>query len=202
MADGSIASPLAYPTVLLALLNGRYTAQTMAVSNAGFGGETTDQGAARLQQVLNASSPEVVLLMEGSNDLNQNVAADVVVHNLRDMVRSARNRGLLVFLGTLPPERAGGGRAGAPAAIGPTNDQIRVLASNENAVLVDVYQAFGGVAGSLIGDDGLHPNEAGYRKIAETFFDAIRSRLETGSMPLMHPGDSLYASHRLGQYNW
>jgi len=27
--------------------------------------------------------------------------------------------------------------------------------------------------------DGLHPNETGYGKMAEMFFDAIRQRLET-----------------------
>jgi lysophospholipase L1-like esterase len=36
-----------------------------------------------------------------------------------------------------------------------------------------------GVAGTdVIGADGLHPTAAGYSKIAETFFDAIKQRLE------------------------
>jgi hypothetical protein len=31
----------------------------------------------------------------------------------------------------------------------------------------------------LIGVDCLHPNEAGYQKIADTFFERIRATLET-----------------------
>ena len=202
MSDGSIVTSTAYPSVLLTMLNARYTAQTFVVSNAGLGGETTAQGAARLRDVLRANSPEILLLLEGSNDLNQHISADVIVNNLRDMVRAARERGLLVFLGTLPPQRAGGRNTGAPEAVSPANDRIRVMASNENAVLVDIYAAFGGVAGSLIGDDGLHPDQAGYGKIAETFFASIRDRLETGSVPLMQMREPLYASHRPGRYNW
>ena len=34
------------------------------------------------------------------------------------------------------------------------------------------------VAGVLIGFDGLHPNEAGYQRMAETFYAEIRRRLE------------------------
>jgi lysophospholipase L1-like esterase len=33
-------------------------------------------------------------------------------------------------------------------------------------------------AATLIGSDGLHPTEAGYRRIAELFFAAIRADLE------------------------
>jgi lysophospholipase L1-like esterase len=45
-------------------------------------------------------------------------------------------------------------------------------------VLVDLYQVFDGQTDSLLGPDGLHPNDAGYHKMAETFFTAIRDRLE------------------------
>ena len=33
-------------------------------------------------------------------------------------------------------------------------------------------------AATLIGSDGLHPTEAGYRRIAELFFAAISEKLE------------------------
>jgi hypothetical protein len=46
--------------------------------------------------------------------------------------------------------------------------------------LVDVYQAFNGNL-ALIGPDGLHPAADGYAKIADTFFTAIKSTLETAS---------------------
>jgi hypothetical protein len=83
-----------------------------------------------------------------------------------------------VFLATLIPGRPGQSRSGAVPLIPPTNDKIRQLASSESVTLVDLYQGFGGSPDPYIDVDGLHPNEAGYRRIAEIFFDGIRAALE------------------------
>jgi lysophospholipase L1-like esterase len=58
------------------------------------------------------------------------------------------------------------------------NSTIRTTARGENAVLVDVFGALSDDVTKYIGADGLHPTEAGYLKIAETFFAAIRADLE------------------------
>jgi lysophospholipase L1-like esterase len=78
----------------------------------------------------------------------------------------------------LLPQRVNACRAYAPSLIAPTNDLIRSLALTEGATLVDLYQAFTGMENTLLGIDGLHPTEAGYDKMAQTFFDAIRPKLE------------------------
>jgi lysophospholipase L1-like esterase len=44
--------------------------------------------------------------------------------------------------------------------------------------LVELYTAFQGQESTLLGLDGLHPNEAGYQRMAELFFEAIRQKLE------------------------
>jgi lysophospholipase L1-like esterase len=176
----------AYPNQLQTLLRARYVEQTPTVTNAGKGGECAAgcpaplNGVDRLPGVIAQQSPQVVLLQEGINNINSNNSASipVVVGGLRTMIRDARGRGATVFVGTLLPERAGACRGYAPGLIAPANDQIRAMVSQEGAILVDLYAAFGGVAGDLIGTDGLHPNEAGYQKIAETFFDEIKARLE------------------------
>jgi hypothetical protein len=58
------------------------------------------------------------------------------------------------------------------------NTQIRALATAQNVTLVDVYQALNTDVGTLIGPDGVHPTVAGYAKIADTFFAAIKQTLE------------------------
>jgi lysophospholipase L1-like esterase len=173
--------PNSYPGQLQALLAARYTAQTMSVLDEGLGGERANDPVtqARLVAALNTDAPEALLLMEGVNDLQSGAAAiPGLISALRTMVREGRRRGLPVFVGTLLPERVGGSRAGAAALIVPTNDQIRPMVAEEGAVLVDVYQAFGGSPDPGIGDDGLHPNSIGNGKIAQAFFDAIRASLE------------------------
>jgi lysophospholipase L1-like esterase len=179
--------PTSYPSVLQGLLLSRYTTQSIVVANAGQAGECAagcrppfSNGIDRLPGVLAQQSPQVLLLQEGINNINSNNPASipVAVEGLRTMIRQARGRAAIVLLGTLLPERAGACRGYAPGLVAPANDQIRAMAAAEGAFVVDLYAAFGGVAGDLIGTDGLHPNEAGYRKIAETFFEEIKNRLE------------------------
>ena len=58
------------------------------------------------------------------------------------------------------------------------NDRIRTTAAGEGAVLVDLYSALATDVTRYIGLDGLHPTEAGYQRIAETFDAAVRANLE------------------------
>jgi hypothetical protein len=54
------------------------------------------------------------------------------------------------------------------------------VALQTGATLVDVYAAIGNPPPTaLLGADGLHPTEAGYVRIAETFFERIRATQET-----------------------
>jgi len=88
----------------------------------------------------------------------------------------------VVFLATIPPQRPGGFRAYTPTLVEPLNDRIRALAPQEGAVLVDVYRDFNGDVG-LLQADGLHPNVAGYQRMAESFVAAIRKTLEVVPPP-------------------
>lgn len=172
----------AYPTVLQSLLASRYTAQSVAVTNEGRPGELASEAFSRLRAVLNSVSPQVLLLEEGINDINSLDDSDIipsVINALRAMVREARGRGIQVLLATLVPERAGACRGYNPGMVAPVNDQIRALAASEGVTLVDLYQAFVGREGELLGLDGLHPNVVGYQQMAETFFNAIRTKLES-----------------------
>ena len=169
-----------YPLVLQSLLRSRYTAQTIAVLDEGVGGEIVADGLKRLPGVLTADRGDALLLMEGANDLNQfgTAAPDMIVSGLRDMIKLARLRSMRVLIATLLPERAGG-KASHPELVAPTNDRIGLLATTEDALLVDLFAAFGGVPDPiLISSDGLHPTAAGNERIAQTFYAAIRSRLE------------------------
>jgi lysophospholipase L1-like esterase len=177
-------SPTAYPARLQELLDARYPSQTITVVNEAAGGEDVEGGVANLPRVLTANAPEVLLLQEGINTLNQQHKAGIpiVVDGLRTMIQEARSRSIIVFAGTLLPERPGGCRAYDYNEdfddIIEANVQIRRMIGTEGAVLVDLYEAINGQTALLIGEDGLHPSAAGYQRIAETFFDAIKAKLE------------------------
>jgi lysophospholipase L1-like esterase len=180
-----------YPSVLRGMLAARYTASPPTVINAGVGGEwvTDSDTFDRLRGLLNSQNPDALLLQEGINDLNSAGAPAVpeVPAALRDMVREARRRNVKVFLATLLPERDGSCRDDGLPHISATNDLIRGVAAAEGAVLVDLYAAFDGQLNTLLDEDGLHPTEAGYQKMAESFYSSIRSTLEAAALQRMMP---------------
>jgi lysophospholipase L1-like esterase len=168
-----------YPGKLQSRLSSRYPTQSVVVFNDGIAGENAfPTGRSRLPVALNAHRSEALLLMEGANDLNGgSQGGTLALDALTDMVRTARGRGMAVFLATLPPQRPGGARDAVARLIPAFNDSVRALASREGATLVDVNAAFAGDL-SLIGPDGLHPTAQGFEVMAQTFFNAIQQQLE------------------------
>jgi lysophospholipase L1-like esterase len=171
-----------YPTQLQALLRTRYITQqaAIAVANAGLPGERATQGAQRFPSVMAQVRPEVVLLLEGYNDLSLLGAAGVnpAAAAIETMARDARTRGARVFIASLTPPRAGGRNTLPADVVTSFNIRLRAVATGEGGVFVDLYQALVSNVTLYIGVDGLHPTEVGYQRIAETFFAAIQATLE------------------------
>jgi lysophospholipase L1-like esterase len=177
----SLVFDTSYTLKLNAMLQGRYTAQTIVVVNEGRGGETTVQPDAlpRFDQVLAADNPQVVLLMDGANDLVQFNAAGIagIVNALSTMGAHATARGAQVFLATLPPSDPRRSNGSGGPFVAQLNLQLVNLAASRQWTLVDVNAAFNGDL-TLLGADGLHPTDAGHQVIAKAFYDRIVARLE------------------------
>lgn len=181
-------TPVSYPTVLNELLRLRYPTQPVTAKNCGWGGEEAVEGVTRLPTGLSTGVYDVVLLLEGTNDLNavaqtggsQSTAVNTVSNAVVAMIRTARTGGRTVFVGTITPQRPGG-KGPRPEWVEPVNARLRSVVPAEGAVLVDTWLALGGSPDPYISPlpDGLHPTNAGYRKIADAFLASIRATLET-----------------------
>ncbi len=174
-----VSTPHAYPARLGDALRARYYDQgDIVVLNEGKSGEFAFDGKVRLPDVIKAHAPEVLLLMEGANDLNVFGSQGVsrAVGALEDMIKEATRRGTIVFVATLPPQRAGGSRAFGAPYVDQLNAQIRKTALDEGATLVDLHAQ---LDLSFVGGDGLHLTEPGYVRVAEIFAAAIRRAFET-----------------------
>ncbi|MBS1817972.1 MAG: HYR domain-containing protein [Acidobacteria bacterium] len=180
-------SAVAYPAVMNDLLKTLYPTQSVAATNCGWAGEEATQGVVRLPTGLSTGTYDVVLLMEGANDLSalsggsQSAAVNTIANAIVSMIRTARS-GRTVFVGTLTPQRPGG-KGPRPEWVDPVNARLRSVVPSEGAVLVDTWQALGGSPDPYISSDGLHPTSAGYQRIADAFLSAIRGALETRSQP-------------------
>ncbi len=178
-------TPESYPTVLEEMLADRFTTQRFTMDNQGAPGFRVEESLALLPAAL-ASNPQVMLLIHGVNNLDpisgmspSAIAAGVAeaATGIDMTVQQGQASGAVVFVATLPPQRADVSQARAEAApiVRVLNQQIVAIAAARQATLVDL---FNGVDLSLIGPDGLHPTTAGYRRFAELFFAAIVAAFE------------------------
>jgi lysophospholipase L1-like esterase len=174
-----------YPSQLQPILASRYVGQTLAVSNEGWPGEFIDTGLTRLPGAITDNGPEVVLLLEGANDLSASASSattQYIAGKLRDMVRACQTRTTAdrVLLANFPPQFVGTppGRGSGSAFVPELNSRIASVAASEGATLVDLYTPMNADLKRYIGQDGLHPTEAGFTLMAQTFAAVIQQKFE------------------------
>jgi lysophospholipase L1-like esterase len=172
---------VAYPFVLGQLLSARYTDQTITVLNRGLPAEQASRALSRFIATFTADAPEVVILQEGYNDFLQSSSDVTGILNaeagIRAMAGEARRRGARVFICLLVPGRPG--RLQIPtSALLDINERLRNVARQEGAVVIDLYSALLPDVNGNVSIDGLHLTPLGYKRVAETVFEAIRAELE------------------------
>ena len=132
------------------------------VINAGRPGDTTASALQRLEKDVLSYSPDIVLITLGGNDLKNGVATDTAFNNLNMIVNLIHNQGTRVIVGGLhiPFRDRGFGRA------------YRELADETGADLIP--NIFEGIMGNRkLMSDPIHPNDAGYKIVAERFYEVI-----------------------------
>jgi lysophospholipase L1-like esterase len=171
-----------YPPRVEALLRARYPAQTVAVQGSGVAGECASAagcsgtaGRTRLPGTI-ASVHDLIVILEGVNDTNVGLTDTFIVDALRAMVQTAQNAGKSVILcGLLPvkPREDNGMFKADPGRIASMNTRLAQMASEEGVPFVNMVAAFGSAFQPLLSPDGLHPNAAGYQRMAEAITNTI-----------------------------
>ncbi len=177
----------AYPYLVERDLQSRYVTQMIEVINAGAAGEDARDAVARFRSEVGFQRPEVIMLMQGTNDLNPITGGgvDVAAQALEAMVIHGRNSGADVLLMTVPPSL----RPGVDERVSPLNRAIRSIAARRGAGLIDVHDVVwhgscpGGGTIPCIGADGLHPTADGYRLIAEEVARIVVERYDVEILP-------------------
>jgi lysophospholipase L1-like esterase len=146
----------AYPDVLAGLL-GR------TVLNAGVPGEISAEGLRRLPRLLETHQPDLVILCHGGNDFLRRLDRRETAANLAAMVDQIRASGAGVVLVGIPE----------PGLFLDPPDFYREIAERAGIPYEER------IVSDLLGDrqfksDTIHPNAAGYRRMAEALFTLIR----------------------------
>lgn len=146
----------AYPAVLQSL-SGR------EVINAGVSGELTIEGLRRLPALLLEHDPDLMILLEGGNDILQNRSLDETKANLSAMITLAKDRGTDVVLVGVPKRSLLASTAGFYTEL-----------AKEHHVPLEKK-----IIGSLLKkpamkSDSVHFNAAGYRALAEAIHQILQ----------------------------
>ncbi len=138
-----------YPAVLEQMIGRR-------VINAGVPGEITAEGLSRLPQILESEKPALLILCHGGNDHLRQLKRGQAADNIREMIRLARQKGTAVALIAVP---------GFSLSVSP-EPMYKDIAKEfkiplEEKTLSDI------LADNSLKSDYIHPDAAGYRRLAE-----------------------------------
>lgn len=164
-----------YPPRLVEILAARGV--TATVDNYGLGGETTAEALSRIGPVLSRGG-DVLLLMEGTNDIGLRLSPETVRFNLAEMARRAEARGFEVIHATIIPRFPTANFDGSSRITGRLGGEIREMSWEAERRMVDPFEVFRNTPGIfdeyyLGGEDRLHPNAEGYDLLAEIFADFL-----------------------------
>lgn len=151
----------AYPARLSALIG-------HPVINAGIPGETSAQGRARLQAVLDEVKPQLVLLCLGGNDFLQRQPASETTANLAAMLELLAQRRIQVMLIGVP-------RPG----LGLDTDPLYAALAKQYQVPLNDTSLEDILSQRELKSDTVHPNAAGYQQLALELAEQLR---ETGAI--------------------
>ena len=136
---------------------------------SGVPGELSADGRRRLPGVLDAVRPDLLILLHGGNDILRGRDPEATRRNLAAMVDSARERGIPVVL------------VGVPARalfFRSTADLYYTVAEREGIPLeADIMETI--IDTPELRSDSVHPNAAGYRRMARAVHDLL---VRTGAL--------------------
>jgi acyl-CoA thioesterase-1 len=169
----SPSRPESFPAELQKRLDS--TARAWTVTNAGVSGDTTAGGLRRFDDAV-TSETRVLVLELGANDGLRGVDIATIEKNLSTMIERAQARGIRVLLCGMETPPFNGWSY--------TVDFHRLfprLAQKYGVSLVPFLLEGVALNPDLNGDDEIHPNAAGARRIAETVWPYLEPLVEQGS---------------------
>jgi len=159
-----------YPAVLQELLNAR--GYRWRVVNAGISGETSSGARSRLDWVMKLT-PDIVILETGANDALRGLPPATIFDNINAIVSELKRQNVVVVLAGMRIHPNFGPQYSRNFA-----ELYERIARMHDIIRIPFFLE--GVAGrpELNRPDGLHPNAAGYRQVAENALPYVEAAIE------------------------
>ena len=153
----------------------------------GISGQTTPQMLVRFRQDVIDLKPSVVVILAGTNDIAGNTGPSTleqIMGNIASMAEVAKANKIKVVLSSVIPAFDYPWKPGLEPAekIFSLNKMIKEYANNNGCVYLDYFSAMADERKGLkagLGDDGVHPNLAGYKIMEPLVEKAGQTHLNT-----------------------
>lgn len=142
------------------------------VVNASIGGETTEGGAASIQNALENFNPVLVILELGGNDGLRGFPAERIKGNFEKIIQQSRAAGAaVILLGIHIPPSYG------QRYIESFDNVFREIAAEQNVLWIEFFLDGIALDDELMQADGIHPNEAAQPLLLDNAWPIIEQAL-------------------------
>lgn len=146
-----------YPTKLAELTN-------LKVINAGVSGETTRQGVSRFKELIDEHYPDLIILLEGGNDILRNYPASETKANLANMIAYALEKQIPIVLIGVPKKSLFSSSA---SFYGELAEEYQLVFDDSSISEI--------IKNPSLKSDSVHFNKAGYQKLADRIYRLLKS---------------------------
>ena len=135
--------------------------------NAGVSGDTTARALLRLDKDVLRHDPLLVVVLLGGNDFLRKMPKEQTFQNLEEIIGQIQSRGAMVVLVGVQSTLFGDIYR---------NDYQRVARKYRAAFIPNILRGI--FTDSRLKSDSIHPNDAGYERMAQRIYETISSLLE------------------------
>lgn len=155
-------------------------------ANRGIGGQTTPQMLIRFRQDVVDLKPKAVVILAGTNDIAGNTGPStlkMIADNIFSMCEIARSNNIKVVISSVLPVYDYPWKPGLEPAekIIALNQLLEEYAARNNHEYLDYFSSMVDDRNGLIksyGDDGVHPNEEGYKVMTNLVQESLKKVLK------------------------
>ncbi|MCL1074480.1 GDSL-type esterase/lipase family protein [Shewanella dokdonensis] len=133
------------------------------VVNAGISGEQTAEGRKRLPALLDEMQPDLLILLEGGNDILRGVPSQQIQDNLQQMLLDAQSMAVPVLLIAVPQKQV----------LLQSAPFYKTLAKQHDSLLMDDVLR-GLLSSPALKSDAVHLNAAGYQQLATAIYHKLK----------------------------
>lgn len=154
----------------------------LPIKNRGLSGDMATECINRFQEEVINLNPDLIAILIGTNDLNNNISVTNIINNIQKLIVEAQKTKAEIIICSLLPVNSKIANAGRPvSSILEINKLLFEICKKKGLEFVNFHEPLldkDGFFNKQFSDDGLHPNKKGYFAMSGIILPYIINLLE------------------------